>query len=57
MNPNCTGSMTLLVSVGGESFENHVDFVVVRGGTEFQAINTDPGSVVTTLGKKQLPKD
>jgi len=54
VNPDCTGSMTLSVSAGGQHFTNQVDFVIVRGGTEFEAINKDSGSVITTVGKKQL---
>jgi hypothetical protein len=53
---DCTGSMTLIVSAGPETFTNHVDLVIVHGGTEFRAINTDAGSVVTTVGKKQFPE-
>jgi hypothetical protein len=52
LNSDCTGSMILTVSAGPETFTNHVDLVVVQGGTEFRAINTDPGSVITTIGKK-----
>jgi len=55
VNSDCTGSMTLVGSAGSETFTNHVDFVIVRGGTEFRAINTDPGIVLTTVGKKQFP--
>ena len=56
VNPDCTGSMTLVVSAGPETFTNHVDLVIVHGGTEFRAINTDAGSVITTVGKKQFPE-
>lgn len=54
VNSDCTGSMILTVSAGPETFANHVDLVVVDGGAEFRAINTDPGSVITTVGKKQF---
>ena len=54
VNADCSGSMVLTITAGPETFTNHVDFVVVRGGTAFQAINTDPGSVITTVGKKQF---
>jgi hypothetical protein len=57
VNPDCTGSMTLSVSAGGQQFTNQVDFVIVHGGTEFNAINKDPGSVITTVGKKQFPNE
>jgi len=55
VNSDCTGSMTLLVSPVGVT--THADFVIVRGGAEFRAINTDPGTVITTVGKKQFPDD
>jgi hypothetical protein len=54
VNSDCTGSMILTVSAGPETFINHVDFVIVDGGTAFRAINTDPGAVITTSGKKQF---
>lgn len=57
VNSNCTGSMTLLVSVGSETFTNRVDMVIVHGGTEFRAINTDPGIVLTTVASKQSRGD
>jgi hypothetical protein len=55
VNSDCTGSMVLTVSAGPETFTNHVDLVVVHGGAQFRAINTDPGSVITTDAKKQFP--
>ena len=57
VNANCTGSMTLLVSAGNETFTNHVDLVIVHGGAEFRAINTDPGIVLTTVANKQSHRD
>ena len=57
VNSNCTGSMTLLVSAGNETFTNHVDLVIVHGGAEFRAINTDPGIVLTTVANKQSRGD
>jgi hypothetical protein len=57
MNANCTGSMTLLVTVGTETFTNHVNLVIVHGGGEFRAINADPGIVLTTFGSKQSRGD
>ena len=57
MNSNCTGTMTLLVTTGTETFTNHVDLVIVHGGAEFRAINTDPGIVLTTFGSKQSRGD
>ena len=53
VNANCTGSMTLLVSAGAETFTNHVDLGIVHGGAEIRAINADLGIVLTTVAKKQ----
>lgn len=55
VEPDCTGSMTLLVSP--VNVTSHVDFVVVRDGAEFRAINTDPGTAITTVAKKQSAKN
>lgn len=55
VKPDCTGSMTLLVSP--VNVTSHVDSVIVRDGPGFQAINTDPGTIITTVGKKQFPED
>ena len=57
VNSDCTGSMLLTVSAGPKTYTNHVDLVVVHGAAEFRAINTDPGSVITTIGKKQFSKE
>lgn len=54
VNTDCTGSMLLTVSAGPETFTNHVDFVIVGGGSAFRAINADAGAVITTTGKKQF---
>jgi hypothetical protein len=54
VNPDCTGSMTLSVSAGGQHFTNQIDFVIVRDGTELEAINKDSGSVITTVANKQF---
>jgi hypothetical protein len=55
VNSDCTGSMVLTVTAGPETFTNHVDLVLVQDGNELHAINTDPGSVITTIAKKQFP--
>lgn len=57
VNSDCSGSMILTVSAGPETFTNHVNFVIVGAGTAFRAINTDPGTVITTTAKKQLPDE
>ena len=51
VNPDCTGSLTLNVSP--VNITVHADFVIASDGAEFQAIVTDPGSVVTYVAKKQ----
>ncbi len=55
VNPDCTGSMKLTITAENEVFTNSVYFVVVQGGTEIRAIQTDGGSAVTTIAKKQFP--
>ena len=57
VNADCTGSMTLVVSAGNETLTSHVDFVVLRGGAKIRAINTDSGSVITTIAEKQFGED
>jgi hypothetical protein len=60
VNPDCTGTFTLLVSVLSPPMTlppGHVFFVIDDNGAEFRAINTDPGQVVTTIGKRQFPVD
>lgn len=49
---DCTGSLTLNVSP--VDITVHADFVIASDGAEFQAIVTDPGSVVTYVAKKQF---
>ncbi|SRR5260370_448993 len=46
--------VTLVVTAGTETFTNHVDLVLVQGGAEFRAINTDPGIVLTTVAMRDL---
>ena len=56
VNADCTGTMTLQVSFPGfPVFPVHVYFVIANGWTEFQAIETDPGLVITRLGRKLYP--
>jgi hypothetical protein len=53
VNPDCTGFMTLNISPVGVT--NHATFVIVDDGAEIRAINTDPGSVITTVIQRQFP--
>jgi hypothetical protein len=54
VNPDCTGTFTLQVSPIGITV--HVFFVLDASGTEFQAIETDPGFVITRIGRSQFPR-
>jgi hypothetical protein len=53
VNPDCTGTMTLQVSPIGVTVD--VFFVIDDGGNGFQAIETDPGLVITRIGRRLLP--
>ncbi len=52
VNADCTGTFTLQVSPVGVT--SHVFFVISNNGAEFRAINTDPGTVITTVGRRQF---
>jgi hypothetical protein len=55
VNPDCTRTMTLQVSIPGiPVFPLHVSFVIDDNGEEFQAIETDPGLVITRIGRRLL---
>ena len=53
VNPDCTGTLTLQISPVG--LTSHASFVLDDNGAGFRAINTDPGEVITTIGRKQFP--
>ena len=53
VNPDCTGTFTLQVSPIGITV--HVFFVLDDSGQEFQAIETDPGLVITRIGRRLFP--
>jgi hypothetical protein len=53
VNPNCTGTFTLQVSPIDVTV--HVFFVIDDGGNGFQAIETDPGLVITRIGRRLFP--
>jgi hypothetical protein len=53
VNSDCTGTMTLQVAPIGITL--HVFFVVANGGNEIQAIETDPGLVITRAARKLFP--
>jgi len=50
VNPDCTGTATLQVSP--ISVTVHVLFVIDDSGNGFQAIETDPGLVITRVGRR-----
>jgi hypothetical protein len=53
VNPDCTGSITLQISPVG--LTTHSFFVIDDSGAEFQAMQTDPGVVVTIIARRQFP--
>ena len=53
VNPDCTGTFTLQVSPIGVTV--HVFFVIDDSGNGFQAIETDPGFVITRIGRRLFP--
>jgi hypothetical protein len=53
VNPDCTGTLTLLASPGG--FTSHFYFVIDDTGNELLAICTDPGVVLTRVERRQFP--
>jgi len=53
VNPDCTGMFTVHISPVG--LTTHVFFAIDNNGTEFQAIETDPGVVVTGIARRQFP--
>ena len=59
VNPDCTGTFTLQVtfppSTGVGVVPVDVFFVIDNGGDGFQAIETDPGLVITRIGRRLFP--
>ena len=53
VNPDCTGTMTLQVSPIAVTVD--VFFVIDDSGNGFQAIETDPGLVITRIGRRLFP--
>ena len=54
VNSDCTGTFALQLA---PNFTLHVFFVIDDGGNGFQAIETEPGLVVTRIGRRQFPKE
>ena len=53
VNPDCTGTYTLLISPFGVTVRS--SFVVGNNGTEFLAIETEPGFIILRTGRRQFP--
>jgi hypothetical protein len=53
VNPDCTGTMTLQVAPFNATV--HVFFVIDDTETGFQAMETDPGDLITRTGRRQYP--
>jgi hypothetical protein len=53
VNPDCTGTYTSQLSPLG--ITAHVFFVIDDSGNEFQLIETDPGTVLTGVSRRQFP--
>jgi hypothetical protein len=55
VNPDCTGSMTVLISPLGATA--HLDFVIDDDGAEIRAIATGPGVIETRVYRKQFDRN
>ena len=53
VNPDCTGTYT--VEIPPLALTAHGFFVINDNGNEFQLIQTDPGTVVTGVVRRQFP--
>jgi hypothetical protein len=53
VNPDCTGSITLVVDIP-PGLVTHSDFVIDNNGNETRAVEVDPGSVITVVGRRQF---
>jgi hypothetical protein len=55
VNPDCTGTMTLNVSPFNSVI--HLSFAIDRHGNGFQAIETEPGLIITRVARRQFSQD
>ena len=53
VNPDCTGTFTLQFYPKAQTV--HFFFVIDDSGNGFQAIQTDPGFVITRIGRRLVP--
>jgi hypothetical protein len=52
VNPDCTGTVTLLISPFNATV--HANLVIDKNGNAFQAIETEPGLIVTRMAWRQF---
>jgi hypothetical protein len=52
VNPDCTGTVTLLISPFGATV--HANLVIDKNGNAFQAIETEPGLIVARMAWRQF---
>jgi hypothetical protein len=52
VNSDCTGTFALQVA---PNFTLHLYFVISDGGNVFQAIETEPGLIITRIGRRLFP--
>lgn len=52
VNSDCTGTFALQLA---PNFTLHIYFVIDGGGNGFQAIETEPGLIVTRIGRRMFP--
>jgi hypothetical protein len=52
VNPDCTGTLTLQISPFNATV--HANFVIDKNGNAFQAIETEPGLIVTRMAWRQF---
>ncbi len=52
VNPDCTGTSTIVISNTPFPRTAHLDVVWVNGSSEFRIIFTDPGLILTGDGKR-----
>jgi hypothetical protein len=52
VNPDCTGTFTVVFSTGGTTT---VSFVITDSGNEIQGICTDPGTIISHTFRRRFP--
>jgi hypothetical protein len=54
VNPDCTGSVILMLDIP-MGLVTHSDFVIDDNGNEIRSVETDSGSVLTVIARRQFP--